>query len=85
MCLFGGSNIVLGGNREMTILPSTTWHLTGKLTENGSQWRFCENVERGWLFCATFCLGPVFAILWNVKDHFCNLPKKKSNMDGRGK
>jgi hypothetical protein len=62
MCLFGRCNIGLGGNREMTILPSTTWHLTGKLTEKASRWRFCENVERWCLFCATFCLGPVFAI-----------------------
>jgi hypothetical protein len=58
----------------MTILPSTTWHLTGKLTEKASRWRFCKNMERWCLFCATFCLGPVFAISWNVKNHFCNLP-----------
>ena len=39
--LIGGCNIGFGGNREMTILPSVTWHLTMKLTGFGSQWLFC--------------------------------------------
>ena len=45
--LIGGSNIGLGGNREMIIIPLVIWKLTRKLTENalGGYFALIRNVS----------------------------------------